>query len=124
MASADSYDPLTARPVVPENVESWVCDNGLVKIERTVSSRGKFGSWVENRFGLKKSARVNLDEQGTAFWKLVDGKRTLADIDNKLQKVLHIDARESRTAVLAFTRMLMERNLINLYVKAAPKAVQ
>src|SRR6056297_2430225 len=110
------YDPLAAIPRVNQDVEFHADSKGTIQIRRRLAPRGKIKPWIEKHFGLRKMVRVNLDEHGSAFWNLIDGKRSLNQIELTLRKKWNMDKKQSKTAVMEFTKMLMRRTLINLSI--------
>jgi len=107
------YDPLDATPVVPSGVEAAIGRQALAQLRRPLPEQKGLGGWVNRTLGGRQ-VRVNLDERGTAFWQLIDGERTLAHIERELRRRYNLGAQESRTAVVAFTKMLMQRGLVAL----------
>ncbi len=61
---------------------------------------------------MKRDMRVNLDKHGSFFWRLIDGQRTLHEIERVLREHESLQRRESREAVVLFVKMLMNRRLI------------
>jgi hypothetical protein len=66
--------------------------------------------------------RVNLDANGTAFWRQIDGRRSLRDIECVVRQQTQQDRKESEKATVLFTKMLMLRHLIYLVVPKQEKS--
>jgi hypothetical protein len=69
---------------------------------------------------LSNGVRVNLDRCGTLYWRHIDGKRSLADIEKALRRELSLGRKESTKAVIEFTKQLMLRGLICLRLPGQP----
>ena len=107
-------DPLKAIPIVSEYTEAKEDNKGLIQLMMVPPPAKGFKGLIERKLRLIKPVRVNLDERGTFFWKLIDGERTLEKIRKKLNKHYNLKKDESQEAVIAFVKMLMVRNLIML----------
>ena len=77
-------------------------------------------SWMQ-RFlvpkGMSKERRIYLEEHGTAVWELIDGKRTVREIIEKLADHFHHEAGyESRITIYLsqMQKQLVESNLYEL----------
>ena len=107
-------EPLKAIPIVSEYTEAKEDNKGLIQLMMVPPPGKGLKGFVERKLKLVKPVRVNLDERGTFFWKLIDGKRTLENIRKKLKKNYNLKKDESTEAVIEFVKMLMVRNLIML----------
>jgi hypothetical protein len=70
--------------------------------------------FLARQFALFSVRRIFLDERGSYFWNLIDGNRTLAEIERNLARQYDLETQQSRDAVILFTKMLMRRGLIGL----------
>ena len=75
-------------------------------------------SWMQ-RFlvpkGMSKERRIYLEEHGTAVWELIDGKRTVREIIEKL--AAHFNDEENyESRVLAYFSQLQKDGFIKLAV--------
>jgi len=107
-----AHDPLAAVPVIPPGVESADAPGGLV-LCRTPPAAGVL-SFLERRFGWTRTRTFELDRAGAAFFRAIDGTRSLREIAQRLARELGLDPTEGRSRVLAFTKELMARGLIAL----------
>ena len=111
-------DPFTAIPLVaPGVVEETSADGTLVLVHRIPVPK-KYGRLLGRFLGRDRVSRTILDDNGTFFWRQIDGERTLAAIADAIRIHVNKPEREAREAVIAFTRDLMKRNLIQLKLKA------
>ena len=106
-------DPLAAVPVVPDGVRATKIGDGLL-LERRLTPSGPVRTFVERTFGLRRERRFELDHVGTDFYAAIDGTRTLADIETELRARHALSAEDGRKAVTAFTKALLERELVLL----------
>lgn len=114
-------DPLKVVPKVAPDVEVRAAEDGSFHLRHRIPPEGEFGKLVRRILPWKRDKLVNLDERGTAYWKLVNGKRTLEEIADSLTIKWKLDEVECRRAVVVYTRSLMIRNLIVLEVKKPRK---
>ena len=114
-------DPLSAIPVAAPGVEACAGKRGsaigrvMLRKETGIAKGGLFGK-IGNRLGWKRVRRIELDEQGSEYWRLVNGGRTLEAIARKMQKRFGWTPEQSRKAVVTYTRDLMLRGLIQLRI--------
>lgn len=113
-AQQSDRDPLDATPVVPEGVEVRYDSQKRVQLRREGPERGRIRKFLAEKFSMKKTVRVNLDERGTFFWKEINGRRTLHDIERKMRYAFSLEEPQSRKAVIEFTKTLMLRGLVAL----------
>lgn len=109
-----SYDPLAAIPVIAEGVEGRTDPRGCIQLRLAAREGASLASRLAVRLGFRRALRVNLDHFGTRYWNLVDGSRSLADIERALRADEPQAGTDARRAVVEFTRMLMQRHLIGL----------
>lgn len=116
MSPAARRDPLLAVPHVAPGVEAKRDAAGRFQVRRELPDLPGWREWLARRFGLRRAVRIDLDEQGSRFWDLMDGRRSLAEMVESLKREQGADDAESRKAVVLFTKALMLRHLIALEV--------
>jgi hypothetical protein len=114
MARAAQRDPLAAVPHVAPGVEAKQDRAGRFQVRRELPDRPGWREWLARHFGLRRAVRIDLDERGSRFWNLIDGRRSLAEMVECIKRDLGADDAESRKAVVLFTKALMLRHLIAL----------
>lgn len=81
----DSSNTLNKVPVVNPTVGTFIHDDGLVTI-----SYPRYKKAWQVRFllpkGRKNEIKLDFDQNGSAVWKLIDGKRTVRQILYELQE--------------------------------------
>ena len=65
---------------------------------------------LANMEGLKKT--FELDDLGMWCWDRIDGKRTVEGLIGEFAKEKRVNVREAEVSVLAFLKMLTQRNLV------------
>jgi hypothetical protein len=111
-------DPL--KLVVQRNpdAESAQDSKGLTHIRRRFLPSGRIYRWLARRLRYKHEIQLKLDEAGSAFWELVDGRRNLGDIAREMAGKFQSDVQESRKAAVQFARVLTQKRLIHLILPA------
>lgn len=112
-------DPLAAIPLKPTNVELREDINGRLHLRLTPPLgpwQRRVAAWLRYDYTRK----LELDETGTQYYRLVDGAHTLAAIVDELSAQLGKDRREVTAMVVTFTKLLMTRNMIALKIFAKP----
>jgi hypothetical protein len=113
MKSPASNNPFAACPVQAPFVQ--VEENqGRIQVRQTPPPRQGIRAFLARRFSMFPFRVVCLDERGTFYWKQIDGKRTLGEIEQRLRTQYRMEPGQSRDAVVLFTKMLMRRSLIAL----------
>ena len=108
-------DPLAVVPFVPPGVELKRDEQGLVHLRQCFPVMGLRKKLAE-KFGFDYSRKVALDEHGTLYFSLVDGKRTLREIMDGMTAKLGRSRKEVEESVMLFTKKLMTMNMIALQV--------
>jgi len=116
-SAAGTWDPFAAIPHIADGVEVREDSRGLLQIRKTVAQKPGFMASIGRALGLERRARVILDAEGTLFWKQIDGRRSLRDIEKLVCPLVPEDDREKEKAIILFTKMLMARDLIRLEIK-------
>jgi hypothetical protein len=108
-------DPLAVIPLIPPNVEMKHDRQGLLHLRLPLPVKGlkkRLGDW----FGCDYTKKFDLDEYGTLYFSLVDGKRTMREIVAAMVKKLGRSRKETEKSVILFTKGLMTRGMIVLQV--------
>ncbi|NVM24842.1 MAG: PqqD family protein [Desulfobacterales bacterium] len=110
-------ESLTCTPVKNTRIREARLETGEVLLTYPIRIRPwianlirRFG-WGINRFQSKK---LHLDELGTAVWDLIDGRRSVRQVIQRLAKRYQLHPREAEVAVTRFLRELGKRGLIGL----------
>lgn len=109
-------DPFLAIPRVADNVEAREDSSGCLQLRKSLAPRPGIGARIARRLGIHRHIRVNLDELGTLYWRQIDGRRSLREIEACIGEAASLDKAESERATLVFTKMLMLRYLIELQI--------
>jgi hypothetical protein len=107
-------DPFAACPVRGPFVQSLTDKQGRLQLKHSPPPGRGLRGFLERQFALITVRRIFLDERGSFFWNLIDGNHTLGEIERKLARQYDLETRQSRDAVILFTKMLMRRGLIGL----------
>jgi hypothetical protein len=108
-------DPLAVIPVVPPNIDRKLDGRGLCHLRRRLPLEG-LRKKIAVRLGFDYSRELALDEEGTLYFRLVDGGRTLRDIAAEMVSESGRSRDDVERAVLFFTKTLMTAELIALRV--------
>jgi hypothetical protein len=111
VSSEDYQYILNIRPV--RNPVYWKKENGLVVIIYKKHFT-RFERWLHKYIGGPEYIRRPLDEKGTVIWELCDGKHTVRDICNELDKRFKEEVEPVFPRVQKFLEMLLRLNLIRL----------
>ncbi len=114
-------DPLAAVPLVAPGVQAKADASGLVQVRLELPARSRLEQFLGRTLGFRRPAYLNLDQLGSAYWRLVDGQRDLRAIAARLTREHQVPADRAREAVAFFTRDLMLRHVICLRI-APPSA--
>lgn len=115
-------NPLAAIPLIPDTVAARADDQARLQLCRAVPYKPTLGGRLAARLRLDRAVRLDLDDRGSRFWRLIDGQRTLDDIANELCAHRADQLPEMRRAVLLYTKELMTRRFICLRVPTSPVA--
>ena len=108
-------NPLAVVPLKPDNVEVKQDQHGLISLKMTPPLKPfkrKVAQWLHYEY----SAKVELDEVGSLYYSLVDGRQTLSAIIDAMAQKLGKSRKETAPTVVAFTKSLMTRSLLVLKV--------
>ena len=115
------HDPFAACPIHAPYVQAQEF-NGRVQVRLCPPPRRGVRALLTRHLALFPFRPVCLDELGTFYWKQVDGRRTLAEIERRLRDHVPMERSQSRDAVVLFTKMLMRRSLIALKLPGQSEA--
>ena len=102
--------PLKAVALPGENVEWREAPDGKIHLRGHFPRRG----FAARIFGSEKLVQTVLDDRGSFFWSLLDGRRNLLEIAGRLGTRFSLDTAASREATVLFVKMLMRRGLLRL----------
>lgn len=112
---------LACRPSKNPEVQESPLDSGELLLTYPVKVRPWFGS-LARRLGAPatevQTRRLQLDTLGTAAWRLLDGRRTVAGVVRAFAREFQLHPREAEVSVTRFLKELGKRGLIGL--KAPP----
>ncbi len=120
-SDTEAWDPFAAVPVVAEGVEVREDSQGMLQLRGAPPQRSGFAASLSRRLGFQRYVRVNLDANGSLFWKQIDGRRSLREIEGIVRRQTQQDQETTEKAVILFTKMLMQRHLIGLALPADGK---
>ena len=106
---------LVAVPLPRENIEVRAYE-GELQLRREIEPNSKILSWCIDRFHFDKDLCLKLDRYGSSFWELMDGHRTLGQIGKRMSEQFEMEPKECEKAVILYTKMLMRRHFIDLWV--------
>jgi hypothetical protein len=111
-------DPFAVVPLRPAGVDVRGDSRGMTHLRRRealTGLRARVAGWL----GHDYSRKFELDEYGTFFYGLVDGRHTLRDIADRMAERFERPRREAEEAVVLFTKKLMTLHMVELSVPAA-----
>jgi hypothetical protein len=108
-------DPLAVVPILSSNVEMKRDSQGLIHLRQTPAVN-KIRKKLADVFGFDYSRKIALDEYGTLYCSLVDGKRTLREIIQGMIPKLGGEREQVEESVILFTKKLMAIRMIVLEV--------
>ncbi len=114
--SGPRRDPFAAVPLLADGVETRTDPNGRLQLRKEIKPKPGLSEFLARKLGFRSDIRVNLDENGSLFYKAIDGRRSLKDIERSLRKTWKLSEEESKNSVALFTKMLMVRHLIYLQI--------
>ena len=112
-------DPFGVIPLKPDNVDLKRDSRNMIHLRLNVPVRG-LRKWLASHIGYDYTRRVELDENGTLYYGLVDGANSLRVIVDAMAAKSGTDPKEMEQWVVLFTKKLMTMNLIVL--KVPPEA--
>ncbi len=107
-------DPFLAVAHHDPQAETRQDSRGHLQIRRELPERPGLSEFLARALGFRRAVRVNLDERGTFFWRQLDGKRSLGEIETLLRRHYELTAQDSRAATMVYSKALLLRHLIHL----------
>ncbi|MEI6518764.1 MAG: PqqD family peptide modification chaperone [bacterium] len=111
-------NPLSVIPIKPDNLEIKYDSKGMMHLRLSQEPSGMLKHvvlWLRYDY----SRKIELDEYGTAYYSLVDGKTNLRQIIDKMNAKFDKSREEIEQAVILFTKKLMQMQMILLKVPAS-----
>jgi Coenzyme PQQ synthesis protein D (PqqD) len=116
----DRAHPLEAIPSRHENVEHRESPGGDIHLRGRFPRDGFLARFMGRFFESDKIVQVVLDEKGSFFWSLIDGRRSLFEIAGRFRSHFDLEDSKSREATVLFVKMLMRRGFIRLKLPPNP----
>lgn len=101
--------------LVPKKIQNYkweVNEDGLVKI--IIPREGILDKIVRFFFKTPKEMKIDLDEQGSSVWKLIDGKNNIEDIGSSLKDEFGKKAEPVYERLGTYINILRNNNFIIL----------
>ena len=114
----DRGQALASRPVKNSFVDEEEVEGGLIRLCYPVTIKPWFGriSRIMGHDGEYHGRKnLDLDQMGSAAWRLMDGERSVSDLIDSFVKRYGIHKKEAEAAMTAFVRELGRRGLIGLH---------
>ena len=102
--------------MVPTRTCEWTRQKEHPELVRILKARfdTKFGEHLGKKLNLDKTYNINLDEYGTAVWRLCDGKMTVRDIGEILKTQFNEEIEPLYPRLAAFLKVLKSNDTIEL----------
>ena len=84
----------------------------------------KLGKRIGRKFNIKETYNINLDEYGTAVWRLMDGKQTVREIGEILKTQFGDSVEPLYPRLAAFLKILESNNVMILETKRPKKKLK
>ena len=111
---------------VPIRKYKWSRQEKNKELVRILKPRfdSKLGKRFGNKFNIKETYNINLDEYGTAVWRLIDGKQTVHEIGEMLKTEFGDSVEPLYPRLAAFLRILEANSAIELTPKRVKKKLK
>ena len=116
LPTGTSRDPFMAIPMVAPEVREEQSSEGELTLVHTAPVPLRYARFLGRFLGRERVSRTILDEQGTFFWRQINGRMPLNGIADAIRLHANKPDKQARKAVIAFTKDLMKRNLIVLKI--------
>ncbi|BDI31960.1 hypothetical protein CCAX7_40110 [Capsulimonas corticalis] len=83
---------------------------------------GPLTRWVTRLLSAPVDRRVELDEYGSAIWTMCDGTHTVRQLADFTSAKYKLNKRQAEVSVLAFMKMLAQRDLIGYHTEGKRSA--
>ena len=107
--------PLSVIPVKPDNLEIKYDSIGMMHLRLMQEPPGML-KHVVRWLRYDYSRKIELDEYGTTYYSMVDGKIDLRKIIDKMMVKFDRNREDTEQAVILFTKKLMQMQMILLKV--------
>ncbi len=115
---------LACRPVKHPRVGEAALDSRRIMLSYPLRPRPWIAG-IARRLGQAQDRpvikRLELDEMGSAAWRLMDGRRTVAGIIQAFSEAYQLDRKEAEVSITLFIRELGKRGIIGLSPDARPQ---
>jgi len=102
-------------PVKNALVKTTLRSNGMARLSAPLQR-----SWLARKLGSDADEKTfELDDLGTFCWQQIDNRRTVETLITAFAEHHKLNLREAEVSVLAFLKLLVQRNLVAI---VAPKA--
>jgi hypothetical protein len=108
-------DPFAVIPQKPDNLEMRKDDSGMTHLRLRVELTG-LKKTIADLFNYDYTRKLELDENGSYYFDMVDGETPLRTIVGKMVSKLGKSRKDTEEMVVLFTRKLMLMNMIVLWV--------
>jgi len=72
-------------PVISEKIMDWKADE-KGKVTLSIENKGAMNRIFQKLFKKPRISYIHLDETGSYIWQLIDGKRTIGDIGDRVHE--------------------------------------
>ncbi|WP_455392153.1 PqqD family protein [[Eubacterium] cellulosolvens] len=112
--------------LIPVRSYKWTRQKENKDLIRILKPRfdSKLGKRLGDKFKLNETYNINLDEYGTAVWRLCDGKLTVREIGEILKTQFADDVEPLYPRLAAFLRILESQHAIEFNMKRAKKKLK
>jgi len=119
--STKSKKEMNLLEMIPARTCKWTRQKNDQQLIRILKPRfdTELGKKIGKKLKIKKNYNINLDEYGTAVWRLCDGKLTVHEIGEHLRTQFGEDIEPLYPRLAAFLRILKSNDVIIL--KPKPK---
>ena len=121
--SKQKINLLTLIPVRKSKWSRQKTDPNLVRILKPRFDTA-LGKRVGKRLKVEETFNINLDEYGTAVWRLIDGKLTVKEIGEILKTQFDADIEPLYPRLAAFLRILEGQKVIEFKKKRAKRTLK
>jgi len=121
--SAKSKKEMNLLEMIPIRNCKWTRQKNDQQLIRILKPRfdTKFGKKIGKKLKIKNNYNINLDEYGTAVWRLCDGKLTVHEIGEHLRAQFGDDVEPLYPRLAAFLRILKSNDVIILRLRSKIK---
>ena len=112
--------------LIPIRKSKWSRQKANPDLVRILKPRfnSALGKRVGKRLKVKETFNINLDEYGTAVWRLIDGKLTVKEIGEILKTQFDSDVEPLYPRLAAFLRILEGQKVIEFENRRTKKTLK